>query len=422
MERQVGIWGAVMMGLGSIVGTGVFVSIGVGFSVAGVLVLPAILVAAGVATLNGLSSAQLAANHPVSGGTYAYGYRWLTPSLGFSAGILFLVAKSASAATAALGCSGYLLELTGFESEVARVVLPLLLVLAVTGLVAGGMKRSNGMNIGIVSLTLACLLALIVTGILAGLHGNVFQQLKWSGDGAMVSSIHFLECCALMFVAFTGYGRIATLGEEITMPEKNIPRAIILTLVISGLLYTLIGLVVVVAGVLSPEIGAGQWLSLKAVAESFNVSWVVAGIAVGAVTAMLGVLLNLVMGLSRVWFAMGREGDLPAFLGKVNSGSSSPTNSVVVTGVWIAALTLIGDVKMTWSLSAFTVLVYYAITNLAATRLSAEERCFPKILAWLGFAACLSLAFFVSPRMLIAGTAILVAANALRGLWVQRSR
>ena len=113
LKRELGIFGATLMGLGSIVGTGVFVSIGIAAEIAGPGVIVAVAIAALVAVCNGLNSAQLAANHPVSGGTYEYGYKYLNPWLGFTAGWIFLLAKTASAATAALGFAGYFLNAVG---------------------------------------------------------------------------------------------------------------------------------------------------------------------------------------------------------------------------------------------------------------------------------------------------------------------
>src|SRR5690606_6265630 len=144
--RVVGVPGAVLMGLGSILGTGIFVSLGIAAGVTGPSVIFAVVAAAAVATFNGLSSAQLAASHPVSGGTYEYGYRYLNPTLGFTAGWMFLCAKSASAATAALGFAGYVLVLAGSSTATYRVALALAAVALLTLLVAGGMSRSSRAN------------------------------------------------------------------------------------------------------------------------------------------------------------------------------------------------------------------------------------------------------------------------------------
>src|SRR5690606_8909573 len=143
LARVVGVPGAVLMGLGSIVGTGIFVSIGLAAGVAGPSVVIAVALAAVVATFNGLSSAQLAASHPVSGGTYEYGYRYLNPTLGFVAGWMFLCAKSASAATAALGFGGYALSAFDITDRRARIALGVATLALLTAIVAGGMRRSN---------------------------------------------------------------------------------------------------------------------------------------------------------------------------------------------------------------------------------------------------------------------------------------
>ena len=408
-----------MMGLGSIVGTGVFVSIGIGYVLADAYVLPAIFVATLVATLNGLSSAQLAANHPVSGGTYAYGYKWLTPSLGFSAGTMFLVAKSASAATAALACATILLDIIGVNDRLAVTGAAIGIVGITTVLVVGGLKRSNVANLIVVSITLLALACVIVVGLWQGMTNGGIRNLVKLRPNANVTVVDFLKCCGLMFVAFTGYGRIATLGEEIVEPRINIPRAIVLTLVFSGILYALVGLVFVICG---PQLEWDGELSsprLEDLAQVFDVVMLEWMIRLGALTAMLGVLLNLVLGLSRVYFAMGRNDDLPASLGRVSDISGSPILSVWLTGLVIAGLTLMGDIRWTWSFSAFTVLVYYALTNLAATRLTPAERYCPALLSWLGFTMCLSLAFFISPVFLAVGSGILVVANLCR--WLLRS-
>jgi basic amino acid/polyamine antiporter, APA family len=411
LKREVGVFGATMMGLGSIIGTGIFVSLGIAAGVAGPAVLLAIAVAAVVAACNGLSSAQLAANHPVSGGTYEYGYRWLRPSLGFTAGWMFVWAKSASAATAALGFAGYLLNIFGQNQSNWMVPLAVGAVVALTVLVLSGIRRSSGMNIVIVSVTILSLLFFVVAGlptvIRAG-RGNLtpFFEPVTAGTSPFAG---FLEACALMFVAYTGYGRIATLGEEIHDPRRNIPLAIIVTLLVSMALYASVGLVGIAAvgpGVLA-EVTSQQAAPLEVAATQFTIPAAGPIVAIGAVTAMLGVLLNLILGLSRVVLAMGRRSDLPSLFGWLDRSGSTPWPAVVFVGVVIAGLTLLGDVKTTWSFSAFTVLIYYAITNLAAIRLKENERLYPRFIPWLGLIACVFLAFWVEPFIWMAGLGLI---------------
>lgn len=416
LQRAVGLGGAVMMGLGSIIGTGVFVSIGIGAGVAGPSVVLAIAVAALVACCNGLSSAQLAAAYPVSGGTYEYGYRRLTPLFGFTAGWMFLAAKSASAATAALGVSYYALRFVGRDGELATVV-ALGVVVLLTLLVLMGIRRSSAANIAIVSVTLLVLGLFVVVGLPSAARGagENLAPIFPPNDGVIGGVPGLLEGAALMFVAYTGYGRIATLGEEVAEPRRTIPRAMIVTLLATMTIYISVAFVAVAsvgADAITPERAGGA--PLEAAAESFAGPWLAWVLVAGAGTAMLGVLLNLILGLSRVALAMGRRADLPPALGRVSKASASPQIAVVATGVVIAGLVLIGDVRLTWSFSAFTVLLYYAITNLAAIRLDRSQRLFHPAIAWAGLVGCLGLAFWIEPRVLLAGIAVLGAGLVLR--------
>lgn len=409
LGRQLGLIDAVLLGLGSIIGTGVFVSIGVAAGVAGPVVILATAIAALVATSNALNSAQLAASHPVSGGTYEYGYRYLSPWLGFSAGWMFLCAKTASAATAALGFAGYATNALGIES---RWIVPIatVTVVGVTLLVHGGIRRSSRANTAIVSVALLALIVFCVTGLPAASR-NAGEHIATMFPLRGGAFRNLLEATALMFVAYTGYGRIATLGEEVVEPRRTIPRAIVITLVVSGMLYVAVAVVAVAAAGADRLSAAtqGQAAPLTEVARLFDTPGVSSLVACGAIAAMLGVLLNLVLGLSRVVLAMARRRDLPRSLSRIDEAGQNPGPAVVFTGLVIFALTLVGDVKATWSFSAFTVLVYYAITNLAAFRLPESDRLYPRWLAATGLAACLALAFFVEPAVWATGLTLLAA-------------
>jgi basic amino acid/polyamine antiporter, APA family len=389
LRREVGLGGAVLLGLGSIIGTGVFVSLGLAVGLAGSVVVWAVVIAAGVAMCNGLSSAQLAASNPVSGGTYEYGYRYLHPAAGFSAGWLFLIAKSASAATAALGIAAYV----GVGTE--RV--PALVALAVvTGLVLAGLRRSNQANFVMVTLAIGSLVALVVAA---------FPSALAATPGPAGDAPALLEAAALVFVAFTGYGRVATLGEEVHSPRRTIPIAVILTLLVSASIYVLVAFV-------ESRLGADVAASgspLIPIAEQEAGVGLATALRVGALSAMVGVLLNLILGLSRVALAMGRRRDLPAVIARVDRNGRTPVPAVLlVTGI-VAAFVLVGDIRTTWSFSALTVLVYYALTNLSALRQPEEERRFPRIVQVLGLAGCLGLAVFIDPAMWLWGGGLVVA-------------
>lgn len=404
LKRELGVFGATMMGLGSILGTGVFVSIGIAAGVAGPAVILAIALAALVAICNGLNSAQLAATHAVSGGTYEYGYKYVNSWFGFTAGWMFLLAKSASAATAALGFGGYLLNLLGINSRDYLVPLGLAAVVVLTLVVLSGLRRSNLTNIVIVSITIAAL-ALFVVGGLPRLVEQGTGNLTpfFNPEGNPIANL--LQATALMFVAYTGYGRIATMGEEVRDPRRVIPRAIIAAMILTMVIY--ISVAVVGVGAVGTDVLAGsaqtQAAPLEIAAREYDIPLIAQVVAVGAITAMLGVLLNLILGLSRVLLAMGRRRDMPAITARINTGNSTPYVAVAIIGMAIAVLVLVGNVKTTWSFSAFTVLIYYSITNLSALRLAGEERLYPRWIAWVGLAACLFLAFWVEVQIWLVG-------------------
>lgn len=400
------------MGLGSIVGTGVFVSIGIGANLAGPAVILAVLIGAIVAICNGLSSAQLAASHPVSGGTYEYGYRYLTPWLGFTAGWMFLVAKAASAATAALGFAGYLLNLLGRDlggNAVPLVTIALIAVVTLTAIVLKGIKRSNAANTVIVAVTLLAL-GFFVLACLPFAVQNGSQNLV---PFFTTSPTGVLEASALMFVAYTGYGRIATMGEEARNPRQTIPKAMLVCLGLTLLLYSTIATVGIGA------VGVGG-LSGTAPLEAAIRQVAGAGgslvLAIGAMTAMLGVLLNLILGLSRVLLAMGRRSDMPHCFAQLNRTQATPTWAVFGVSGAIGLLVLVGNVKTTWSFSAFSVLIYYAITNGAALRLPVAERLYPAWVSIVGLLSCLLLAFWVEPIVWQAGLGLIVAGLIWHGL------
>lgn len=367
LQRELGVGGAVIIGLGSILGTGVFVVVGIGVEMVGPLVLLAILIGAMVATCNGLNSAQLAANYPVAGGTYEYGYRLLSPAFGFTAGWMFLLAKGASAATAALAIGRL------FTDDVTMVPLAIGVIVIMTIIIIGGLKRTNLVNVIIVSVTLVALLWYFGSSL-----GSREPLIKVQSN-----AFSFFEVCALIFVGYTGYGRIATMGEEIKNPARNIPLAMYITLAASALLYL---------GV--------AWAQLKGM--PYPAVWLV-----GEVTALLGVLLNLVLGLSRILFAMGRRQDMPRLFGNL-AANQQPRNAIIGVAVLICLLILIGDIKLAWSFSAFTVLMYYAICNYAALQLNAKQLLFSRGLAYVGIASCLFLAFWVDWRAWTTGVVMIL--------------
>lgn len=408
LTRVLGVPGAILLGLGAIVGTGVYVSIGIAAGVAGAMIVPALAIAAFIALCNGLSSAQLASAHPVSGGTYEYGYRYLNSWFGFLAGWLFLVAKSASAATAALGFAGYLRSLVDLEMT-WQTPIALALIVALTVIVLIGIRNTSRLNAVFVLVSIGILLvfaAITMPTAWAGRHSLV--ENLWPVGGGETFAL--LEAAALMFVAFTGYGRVATLGEEVVEPRRTIPRAIVWTVFLSFALYVIIGLTAVGStNAVALGEAAQRGLPLSWVAEQIGQHGLATVVAIGALFAMAGVLLNLVLGLSRVLLAMARRRDVPHRISELNASATSAPIAVITVGAVVALIALLGNIKTAWSFSAFTVLLYYAITNLAALRIDSADRFVPRIFPVIGLIGCLSLAWFVETRIWLAGLGVLLS-------------
>jgi len=402
LKRTLGLPGAMLLGLGSIVGTGVFVSLVFAINLAGEWTPLAVLPAALLALCNGLSSSQLAAANPVSGGAYEYGYRYLNAPLGFTAGWMFLIAKGASAATAALGFSFYLTTLLPGLSALDVRLLAAVALLALTLLVSSGLKRSVRVNAVLVGISLTALLAFVFCGQSPGSLPATTAQVF---EARAFETPAFLHATALLFVAFTGYGRVATLGEEIHNPTRNIPIAVAMTVGITALLYLAVTLTLV-------RLSAGNTISQAAPLIDAASGTATGGLRTlvvgGAVAAMLGVLMNLLLGLSRVVLAMARRGDLPSGLGVLSRGGESPDRAVILVAVGIGGLILVGSPQMTWSLSALTVLVYYATANLCALRQPLEERRMPRIVSAVGFIGCLFLAVWIPQTYWFIGAVLFV--------------
>ncbi|MEO1008596.1 MAG: amino acid permease [Planctomycetota bacterium] len=408
LRRELSLPGAMGVGLGSILGTGAFVALGLAAGLAGPWVLLAIVLAGALAMCNGLSSAQLAAVHPVSGGTYTYGYRFLSPLAGFAAGWLFLIAKAASCAAAALAFGGLIAWVAGIPGEGEAIVLAGLgsLVL-ITAAALAGLRRSSAINIALVAVTVASLLLLVAASSPAIVRNGA--SLPWADFDAP----GVLEAAALCFVAFTGYGRIATMGEEVRKPRRTIPVAIVGTLACALALYMLVAL----AGV--SVLGSAAFASraendaapLLGVADALGSPPISGVLVAGGATALLAVQLNLVLGLSRVVLAAGREGDLPGPLAGVRRGV--PVAAVLVVAGAVAIAIVPGRLAMAWSLSAVAVLLYYALTNAAALRV-VEGRFVPRWISALGLLACIGLAAFVDPLSWLWAGGLLAAGLAVR--------
>src|SRR4051794_27436461 len=297
LDRRLGLRDAVFIGLGSMIGAGVFAAYGPAARAAGTGLLVGLAVAAVVAYCNATASAQLAAAYPRAGGTYLYGREVLGDWWGFLAGWGFVLGKTASCAAMALTFAAYAVPHAWQRPVAAAVVVVVALVNC------AGVTRTAGLTRVIVVLVLGSL-AVAVAACWGG--GDAHTWGEWTSPHGAYG---VLQSAGLLFFAFAGYARIATLGEEVRDPERVIPRAILLALGGAVLVYAVVG--VAVLAMLGPE---GTAASTEPVADAVAVTswaWAEPVVRVGAPLAAAGALLALLAGLGRTMLAMAREGDLP---------------------------------------------------------------------------------------------------------------
>jgi basic amino acid/polyamine antiporter, APA family len=402
LRRDLGLLDATGIGLGAIIGAGIFVVTGVAAGVAGPAFLVGLFIAGVVASANALSSAQLAARFPRSGGTYEYGYQVLHPWAGFAAGWMFLSSKIAAAGTVAIGLSGYLDAL--FPGIPPRGI-AVGAIVVFTLLNYFGVRRSSRANLVIVSVSLTTLLFFIASGVPSFDASRLapFAPAGWRGT---------LEAAAILFFAYTGYARIATLGEEVRNPKTTIPKAIIATIGLSIVLYA--GVALVAVGAVGAPAMAASAAPLAVAADASPLPGAVVVISLGGVTAMLGVILSQLLGLSRMVFAMARRGDLPPFLERIDARSGAPGRAVLLVGAVAAVVAGTGTLVGVATAAAFTILVYYGIANVAALKMPREAKLYPDVVPLFGAASCALLALSLDPGTIGAGALLLATGFVLR--------
>jgi APA family basic amino acid/polyamine antiporter len=402
LARRLGTFDAVVIGLGSMIGAGVFVAIGPAAAAAGGGLLIGLALAAVVAYCNATSSAQLAALYPASGGTYVYGRRRLGHLWGFLAGWGFVIGKTASCAAMALTFGSYA------SPDLAR---PLAVgaVVALTAVNLRGVQKTAWVTRVIVALVLASLAVVLASAVTTSPSASNIGPLL---DGGLSG---ILEAGALLFFAFAGYARIATLGEEVQSPARTIPRAIPIALGITLVVYATVAVAALCA--VGPAALAASDAPLSAVAEAGSLSWATPVVRAGAVIASLGVLLSLLVGVSRTVFAMAGEGDLPRWLAAVHHIRRVPHRAELLVAAVVIGVVLIADVRGAIGFSSFAVLFYYAVANASAFTLTREERRWPRWLTILGLAGCAALGLAL-PLASVVGGATLLAAGAI--VWAIR--
>ena len=406
LKRELGLMDAVGIGLGAVIGAGIFVVTGVAASVAGPAFLIGLIIAGVAASCNGLSSAQLASIYPQSGGTYEYGYQVLTPWIGFSAGWMFLISKLSAGGVVAIGFGSYF----GALFPVSPIAASICAVFILTIANYFGIKKAGLINLIIITITLFSLIYFIISGFrqVELIHFTPFAPNGFSG---------IIKSAALMFFAFTGYARITTIGEEVKNPKNTIPKAVVYTLITSIILYTLVAFIAV--GTVGAKTLSNSTSPLVSAASNFNVSGVATILGIGATTAMLGVLLSQIIGISRMMFAMSRKKDLPLFLSKVHPTYHVPHMGIFICGGIILLLTIFGSIEFIVSTATFSILLYYSIANLSAIKIKNDDRFIPKWVSILGLLFCITLALSLDLTTILSCLIILLFGYLVRWIMIK---
>jgi len=417
-ERKTNVLSALLIGTGAMIGTGLFVALGFAADVAGALLLPALAVAALVAAGTALSRASLGLAQPTGVGAYDYGYKYLNPGLGFTAGWAALLASTTAAAAAALGYSAYVMELLRRGEPGSAMTIAIGAVAGLTLLVLSGFRRSGVVNI---VFTVGGMLGVLVFLVMMASRtdSSASQNLSLANASVRSPGEALAAAAALLFPAFAGFSQISKTEALLAGPKSTLLRTTLLAVVAAFMVYLLVS-VVTLAVVGAPSFAQQTTKTLAplaTLADRYNARWVGQAVSGGAVLAMLGVALNLIVGSASLAKAMGQREDLPAFLSKTDS-SETPYVATVVMGLAIGLVAAFTDLQKSWLFAAFGTLVYAALTNLAALKLDEKERMVPKLVPGLALLASVGLIVALPFEIWATGIVILLGGHVLRLLWV----
>jgi APA family basic amino acid/polyamine antiporter len=254
-------------------------------------------------------------------------------------------------------------------------------------------------------------LAVVVTAILLG--GEIEPARLWPLTAAGPYGI--LQSAGLLFFAFAGYARLATLGEEVIDPAGTIPRAIPVALGITLLVYAAVAVSALLA--VDAAVLARAAAPLAAAVEAGRLASLSPAVRIGATVASLGVLLSLIVGVSRTVFAMAANRDLPGFFAAVHPRYRVPHRAEIGVGILVGTIAALADIRSAIGFSSFAVLTYYAVANASAFTLDASQRRWPRWLAVLGLLGCMVLAFSLPMASVVGGSLLLVAGAVV--FWVR---
>jgi len=402
LKRSIGLWSAVAINIGAIVGGGIFVVTGIVAGYAGSAFIISMIVAGLIAFITAMNLARLTAWRPVEGGVYEYGRQLVRPSVGFLGGWMWLVANTFTGAAVALGFAYYLsAAIPGLAVNVVAAVM----CLVFTGLNLVGARESATINNVLVAVKLLILVFFVIFGLLYADPANFVPFVPFSSG--VLYAVFFI------FFAYGGFARVTVIAEEIKDANRNVPRALLLSLGLSMLIYVCVGLVAV--GLLGADGLAGSASPLSTAMDVTGVRGTGQIIAIGGLVATASVLLTNIFGVSRMAYSMARRDDLPSVLARLHGKRLTPYYAIICTGLLMAGLVLFVDLTRVVAVSTFSLVFTYCIVNLSAYKLGTNHSWRQRFLALLGLATCLMLLGFVlfaSPDAWVIGVVFLLAGGA----------
>ncbi|HOI72331.1 MAG TPA: APC family permease [Methanobacterium sp.] len=409
LKRDLGVWGAASIGIGAIIGTGIFVLLGVAAGLAGPSVIFSFIIAGITALLTGLSSAELSSFITEEGGSYIYTTKAFGKFPGFVIGWIKSFDYIIGASAVSIGFASYFtyfLHLPPIRSTIITIatVWPIILML----LNIKGMREASVANTGLVVLKVSALVVFIITGVYYMiLHGNPSNYYPFFPNGLN----GMLSGAAIIFFAFIGFNTITMVAEEVKHPQKNVPRAVLLSFAVCTLLY--IGVSLVAVGLVNWQILGQSTAPLEtALGVATNNIWILEFVAISALFATTSVILSSIIGGSRALFSMARQDVIPEVFSKI-SGNGIPIITVIISGISIALIVVVasGNLDALASIFNFGTLLTFAFINLSLLQLRRtmpdRKRGFKvpfyPLTPILGLASCVGLAFYLNPNAVIYG-------------------
>jgi basic amino acid/polyamine antiporter, APA family len=409
LKRDLGVWGAASIGIGAIIGTGIFVLSGVAAGLAGPAVVFSFMIAGFTALLTGLSSAELSSFITEAGGSYIYTTKAFGRFPGFIIGWMVCFDYIVGCSAVSIGFASYLtyfLHLPPIQSTIVTIATIWPIILMILNL--RGIKEASGANNALVFLKVSALVLFILVGTLYIFgHPELSNYIPFFPNGIY----GMLSGAAIIFFAFIGFNTVTMAAEEVKDPQKSVPRAVLIAFAVCTLLYIAVALVEV--GLLNWQILGKSTAPVEAALEvATNNFWILEFVAISALFATTSVILSSIIGGSRALFSMSRHKSLPVIFSRI-SKNGVPFFTVIISGIAISVIIVVssGNLNQLASIFNFGTLLTFIFINLSLLRLRSTmpdvERRFKvpyyPLTPVLGIISCLGLAYYLNRSALIYG-------------------